>query len=266
MNFADGQVGEAAGGRMPYEITERGMAEMHRRLNRRLFGGGLGDARFAVGRSLRSNGHISCPRATIAEARLMAEGLLAAPFAVPLITLSARQRWTRADAERVMAHEMVHQWEWETHGPRRARGGRPHGPLFLAKAAEINAALGEEYVAVRRCMDCADDGRARPVALLEFGDGTTAGCSTERRFTSKARRHIRDAARRTGATVVFRFRTMCPNAARLPNANRTRVRLIHGGSRIRVPWPAVSDSLRDELLRAAEGKIICTWPRTSANP
>ena len=231
---------------MPYEITERGMAEMHRRLNRRLFGCGLGEARFAVGRSGRKLGQFSQPPPTD-------ERLHWPPK--PLITLSARLCQTRGDAERTMAHEMAHQWVWQTYGPRR-RGEPHHGPWFARKAAEINAAMGEGYVSVRIAAKFADDGKSRPVALLEFEDGTTRGCSAERRFTSRALRHIRYAARMAGAARVLRFRTRCPNAAKLPNANRTRVRLIRGGSRIRT-WPRLPDGLRDELLRAAVGKVAC---------
>jgi len=65
-----------------------------------------------------------------------------------------------------MTHEMVHQWEHETFGWK--KGGPEHGSKFMQKSAEINTAVGEDYVTPKNIGRIVGDGKTRPIVLIEL--------------------------------------------------------------------------------------------------
>lgn len=233
-------------------LTEQSMREIHERLNRKFFDGSLGKVSFRVGRSKKSHGLFQNRRE---------------PSSVQMLSRGMRElmkeHWTRItlslfwchileEAERTMLHEMVHQWVRETFG-RREKGGSTHDERFIRKAAEINAVTGDGYISVRRCGKLLEDGKPRPVVLFTLIDGTVFGCSVERAFSDRARRHIRKVKKLLDVVSVKEFRTRSPQAIRLPNANRTKVRL--GRHNFRVPWHIVKADRQDDLLRLAVGHV-----------
>lgn len=236
---------------MVNKLTVDGMSAMHHMLNQKLFGGELCKATFVVGRSCKVFGTFT---GHPESKKWMAPGLRA--ILRPQITLSSCLCHTQEEAEQTMAHEMVHQWVHWRYGSRK-KGEPIHGKRFMRKAAEINAVMGKDYVAAHGTGCVANDGKTRPVALIELADGRTIACSAERAFTDKARRHIKKVGdSMAGVVSVKRFRTRCPKATWLPSANRTKVKIRN--RRISVPWPVIADELRDELLLMSVGKILET--------
>lgn len=99
----------------------RELERLHRRLNRRFFGGELSDIPFRISSQMRTR---------LGEVTL--DDRTHRPAEIAISRRHIERDWWR-EVEETLLHEMVHQWQ--------AEAGLPvdHGPGFRRKAAEVGA-------------------------------------------------------------------------------------------------------------------------------
>jgi len=158
------------------------------------------------------------------------------------IILSRRLILTQDALDRVMAHELIHQWQYAVLGVSEDHGG--HGETFLSKMGEINAVKGTGFVTVTSDVVAGEiggkAGQTYYVAVFESG-GRRFGGFSRRPFTEDMLSILNKTSERRG--IPYRIIvTTSHDAQNLTDMSRMRNRVR------RRSWHVISDDIYDAIV------------------
>lgn len=244
-------------------LTAEMLHSMHDRLNAELFDGILRRVQIIVGRSVKRLGEYSyrLPHRFRGMFRSMSSGEKANFVrSRSRITISSVRVLDAERAERVLAHEMIHQWVLEERVLERGLKLEHHGPCFRRKMREVNAIKGEGFATVRCDTNGwpvgGDDGKVYHVAVFLSGGVYLGGCFSPVPFDRRAKRLIRVTTEgyscRDGSPITADvFRTTSHAAQLLPDVRRIRT-LDRRRKQLKWPWRS---GVKSTLQLLEEGRI-----------
>lgn len=233
-----------------FKLDSASAQEAFGRLNIELFGGQLERIPIRLSNAVRKGGSYTAKmfyNRPSARMRRLLRDYSIRDLHDQAITLSRRVILTQEALDRVMAHELIHQWQSAVLGISEDNGG--HGETFLSKMGEINAVKGAGFVTVTSDVVAGGTGgragQTYYVAIFEQG-GRKFGGFSRRPFTENILAILKKTSERKG--VPYRVVVTTSHDAQ----NLTDMSRMKPNSRSR-SWTRIPDDIYDAIV---SGEVV----------